>query len=252
MAVLAWNVRGLGNKESVRGLMNAIRKSEPDIVFISETKQKIRYLEKIKMKMKLVHSFYVEPIGRAGGLALWWSKEVQVKILGHGKFFIDAEISGKGESEWFGTFIYGPSYKDQKRDFWESMKNLRDDNNAKWLVIGDSNVVSCQEEKARGLPFNPIDAKSFFDFVDSRGLIDMPIAGGAYTWSNQRSNNDAILEKLDRVLCSTSWNIAFPKAMVMLDIAMGSDHAPRIAPRPSKVVGNEYHRLGILIVLAVS
>ncbi|KAL4362395.1 hypothetical protein GQ457_04G024660 [Hibiscus cannabinus] len=106
------------------------------------------------------------------------------------------------------------------------MKNLRDDNDAKWLVIGDSNVVSCQEEKAGGLPFNPTDANSFFDFVDSRGLIDMPIVGGAYTWSNQRSDNEAILEKLDRVLCSTSWNIAFPKAVVMLDIPMGSDHVP--------------------------
>ncbi|KAK9034092.1 hypothetical protein V6N11_050270 [Hibiscus sabdariffa] len=226
MAVLAWNVRGLGNRESVRGLMNSIRKSQPNIIFISETKQKMRYLEKIKMKLE--HSFYVEPIGSAGGLALWWSKEVQIKILGHGKLFIDAEISGKGESVWFGTFIYGPPYKDQKRDFWEFMKNLRDDNDAKWLVIGDSNVVSCQDEKVGGLPFNPIDANSFFDFVDSRGLIDMPITGGAYTWSNQRSDNDAILEKLDRVLCSTSWNIAFPKAVVMLDIAMGSDHAPII------------------------
>ncbi|KAL4378358.1 hypothetical protein GQ457_02G030160 [Hibiscus cannabinus] len=180
------------------------------------------------MKMKLEHSFYVDPVGIAGGLSLWWNKDIQLKILGYGKHFIDAEISVKGESVWIGTFIYGPPYKDQKSEFWNFMKNLRDDHDTKWLVIGDSNVVSCQDEKLGGLPFNPIDANCYFDFMDSRGLIDMPIAGAAYTWSNQRSNDDAILEKLDRVLCSPNWNIAFPKAVVMLDIAMGSDHAPVI------------------------
>ncbi|KAK8996479.1 hypothetical protein V6N11_081751 [Hibiscus sabdariffa] len=242
MAILAWNVRGLGNRETVRALMNSIRKSQSDIVFLSETKQKRRYLEKIKMKMKLEHSFYVEPIGLAGGLALWWSKDFQIKILGHGKYFIDAEVSGRGEPAWFGTFIYGPPYKDQKRDFWEFMKNLRNDYDAKWLVIGDSNVVSCQDEKAGGLPFNPIDANSFLDFLDSRGLIEMPMAGGAFTWSNHRSDDEAILEKLDRVLYSTNWNIAFPKAVALLDIAMGSDHAPTSQPRNSHRFGSKLRR----------
>ncbi|KAK9002061.1 hypothetical protein V6N11_024750 [Hibiscus sabdariffa] len=81
----------------------------------------------------------------------------------------------------------------------------------------------------------------------------MPIAGGAYTWSNQMSDNEVILEKLDRVLCPPNWNIAFPKAVVMLDITMGSDHAlKRIVPRPSKAVGSRYHSLGTLIGLVAS
>ncbi|KAK8596659.1 hypothetical protein V6N12_065142 [Hibiscus sabdariffa] len=53
----------------------------------------------------------------------------------------------------------------------------------------------------------------------------MPISGGAFTWSNQRIDDETILEKLDRVLCSPKWNILFPKAVAMLDIAIGSDHA---------------------------
>ncbi|KAK9037233.1 hypothetical protein V6N11_022152 [Hibiscus sabdariffa] len=219
---------GLGNKESVRALRNSIQKFQPDIVFLSETKQKKRYLEKIRMKMKLEQSFYGESIGLAGGLSLWWSKDIQTKILGYGKHYIDAEIAVNGEPNWFGTFIYGPSYKEQKKEFWELLKKLRNGQGDKWLVIGDSNVVTSQDEKLGGLPFNPNDANSFFDFVDSRGLIDMTISGETFTWSNQRSADEAILEKLDKVLCSPEWNILFPKAVAMLDIAMGSDHAPVI------------------------
>ncbi|KAK8554232.1 hypothetical protein V6N12_031201 [Hibiscus sabdariffa] len=185
-------------------------------------------MEKIKMKMKLEQSFYAESIGLAGGLSLWWSNDVQIKILGHGRHFIDTEISAKGEPKWFGTFIYGPPYKELKREFWEFMTNLRNGHDDNWMVIGDSNVVSSQDEKLGGLPFNPTEANSYFKFIDSRGLIDMPILGGAFTWSNQRSDDEEILEKLDRILCSPKWNILFPIAVAMLDIAVDSGHAPII------------------------
>ncbi|KAK8494411.1 hypothetical protein V6N12_002358 [Hibiscus sabdariffa] len=151
--------RVTGNKESFRALSNSIRKFQPDIVFLSETKQKMRYLEKIKMKMKLEHSFYVEPTGLAGGLSLCWSKDIKINFLG----------SRRGSS--------GVHEKSEKGP-WRQM-----------------------------------------------GLIDMPILGGAFTWSNQRSDDEAILEKLDRVLCSLEWNILFPKVVAMLDIAIASDYA---------------------------
>ncbi|KAK8504026.1 hypothetical protein V6N11_047706 [Hibiscus sabdariffa] len=204
MAVMAWNVRGLGNKETVRALKNSIKKFQPNIVFLSESKQLKRYLEKIRMKMKMEYSFYIDPIRVAGGLVLWWSKDTQIRIQKYGKHYIDAGISVNGEPEWFGTFIYGPPYKDENIAFWEFMTKLRSGNGDRWLVIGDSNIVSSQEEKLGGMPFNPNDARVFFYFVDTTGLIDLPISGGTFTWSNQRSDEEAILEKLDQALCSSN------------------------------------------------
>ncbi|KAK9047274.1 hypothetical protein V6N11_053122 [Hibiscus sabdariffa] len=203
--------------------------------------------------MKLKNSFYVEPTGLAGGLSLWWRKDTQIKILGFGKHFIDAEISIKIERVWCGTYIYGPPYKEQKKEFWELMEKLRNGRGEKWLVIGDSNIIASQDEKICGLPFNPIDAKCYFDFIDPWGLIDMPISGGAFTWSNHRCDEEAILEKLDRILFSPEWNILFPKAVAMLDIVMGSDHAPRrIALRLFKEVGSRFRSQGTLTILVVS
>ncbi|KAK8485400.1 hypothetical protein V6N11_037097 [Hibiscus sabdariffa] len=108
------------------------------------------------------------------------------------------------------------------------MTNLRRGNGDRWLVIGDSNDVSRQEEKLGGLPFNPNDERGFFDFIDTTWLLDLSISGGTFSWLNQRSDEEAILEKLDRVLCSNEWNITFPKVVALLDIAIGSDHAPII------------------------
>ncbi|KAL4355068.1 hypothetical protein GQ457_06G018210 [Hibiscus cannabinus] len=209
----AWNVRGLGNKETNRALRNSIQKVQPDIIFLSESKQKKRFLEKVKTKMKMVNSFYVEPYGIAGGLALWWSNDTQITVLRSGKHFTDAKISIKGESEWFGSFIYGPPYKEEKREFWEMMTQMRRDYEECWLVIGDTNVVARQEDKLGGIPFNPNDASVYLDFIDGKGLIELPISGCSFTWSNHMSKEEAILEKLD---------------LGLLDVTIGSDHAPII------------------------
>ncbi|KAK8531872.1 hypothetical protein V6N12_053331 [Hibiscus sabdariffa] len=186
MSIMSWNVRGLGNKETVRALKNASFKYKLGIIFLSETKKKKRF----------------------------------------GKNFIDTKVSLNGEEDWFLTFIYGPPYTEEKQTFWESLASLRNNNEKKWCLIGDSNVVARPEEKLGGLTFDASSAKWFHDFTDASCLIELPLKGGTFTWSNQRSEDDAILEKLDRIIVSLEWSSSFPKVIGVLDAAIASDHAP--------------------------
>ncbi|KAK9047151.1 hypothetical protein V6N11_053006 [Hibiscus sabdariffa] len=210
MALLPWNIRGLGNKDTVQALKNVCFKYKSQIVFLSETKQKKRYPEKIRMKMKMENTFYVEPDGIVGGLALWWSSDVKLSVLQYDKNFIDILISVNGESEWFGTFIYAPPYEGEKLSFWERMTMLRSDVNTEWCIIEDSNIVASPNDKSGGSPFDHSNAKWYYDFLESTYLIEMQSKGGNYTWSNYRSDEDTIWEKLDRVLTSLEWNFLFP------------------------------------------
>ncbi|KAK9037517.1 hypothetical protein V6N11_022426 [Hibiscus sabdariffa] len=52
--------------------------------------------------------------------------------------------------------------------------------------------------------------------------------GGNFTWSNHRSEDNAILEKLGRTIVSSEWNSLFPKSVGFIDIAMASDHTPLV------------------------
>ncbi|KAK8565003.1 hypothetical protein V6N12_058579 [Hibiscus sabdariffa] len=128
-----------------------------------------------------------ELIGIAGGLALWWTNEVNMSVINFGKNFIDTKVSFNEEEEWFLMFIYGPPYADEKREFWESLSSLRGNRSEKWCLIGDSNIVAKPEEKLGGLPFDSSQAKWYYDFIDYSCLIELPIKGGIFTWSNQRS-----------------------------------------------------------------
>ncbi|KAK8996703.1 hypothetical protein V6N11_020202 [Hibiscus sabdariffa] len=88
--------------------------------------------------------------------------------------------------------------------------------------------VLSSEEKWGGNPFDHNSAKWYFEFLDQTYLMEIPSSGGSFTWSNQRSNDEAILENLDRVLSSLEWNFVFPKAISIIDIAIASDHSPII------------------------
>ncbi|KAK8548192.1 hypothetical protein V6N12_061110 [Hibiscus sabdariffa] len=100
------------------------------------------------------------------------------------------------------------------------------------LAGGEMVIMACNvrglgnRETPRGDARKPSDARHFYDFDDSLGLLELPISGEIFTWSNHRSNEESVLEKLDRVMCSFEWSTLFPKAIGLLDVAMGSDHAP--------------------------
>ncbi|KAK8629910.1 hypothetical protein V6N13_078727 [Hibiscus sabdariffa] len=172
------------------------------------------------------NAFYVDPVGIAGGLALWWTNDVKLSVLLHDKNLIDTVISINGEDEWFGTFIYAPPYEEEKQEFWESLGTLRDDINAKWCIMGDTNIVASPNEKYGGTPFDHNNTKWFHEFLQRSYLMEIQSKGGAYTWSNQRCEENEICEKLDRVMSSVEWSFLFPKAIAIIEIHVASDHAP--------------------------
>ncbi|KAL4352119.1 hypothetical protein GQ457_06G008250 [Hibiscus cannabinus] len=173
---------------------------------------------------KFSGSYYVDPIGLAAGLALWWIGDVSISILKDSVNFIDTLVSLNGEEPWYCTFIYGPPHRSDKEQFWAQLHQIRQCPNAKWCMIGDVNIVAVQNDKEGGNPMNKNQAKWFLDFIDVAGLIELPIKGGIFTWSNMRSDRDAIAEKLDKILVSNEWSLAFPKEIGILETTVVSDH----------------------------
>ncbi|KAJ6799570.1 uncharacterized protein M6B38_206310 [Iris pallida] len=62
--------------------------------------------------------------------------------------------------------------------------------------------------------------------INQCGLIDLGFDGPAYTWSNGRSPQFLIQERLDRVLANPDWSHLHPLASVSVLPRINSDHAP--------------------------
>ena len=65
---------------------------------------------------------------------------------------------------------------------------------------GDFNVVRYPSERSRTAYFSPAMA-GFSEFISNLGLLDPPLEGGSFTWSNNRENPS--ISRIDRFLFTT-------------------------------------------------
>jgi endonuclease/exonuclease/phosphatase family metal-dependent hydrolase len=64
----------------------------------------------------------------------------------------------------------------------------------------------------------------FSDFITEMGLLDIPLQGGRFTWSNNRAHMSS--SKIDRFLILADWDGHFPKISKKRLPRVLSDHFP--------------------------
>ncbi|KAL0401242.1 UNVERIFIED_CONTAM: hypothetical protein Slati_4154100 [Sesamum latifolium] len=77
MKILSWNCQGIGPPWTVRTLTELVKLHRPNLVFLSETKCKARRVDRIKNVVSY-NGIGVDSVGKGGGLALLWRKDIDV------------------------------------------------------------------------------------------------------------------------------------------------------------------------------
>jgi hypothetical protein len=82
-------------------------------------------------------------------------------------------------------------------------------------------VVRFPSERAGSDSFSP-PMHDFSDFISDHGLLDIPLSGGIYTWSNNREISS--MSHLDRFLFTAGWNEGFVNIFQKRLVRISSDH----------------------------
>lgn len=115
------------------------------MVFLLETKNKVGVLERIRRHLLFPNSCYVDLVGTAGGLALWWQDEVDIGMKSGG---ILRCVISMLNTKWLTTFIYATLRASQREVFWNCIWRIAWENQLPWLYIGDfSDYGSIWEKK---------------------------------------------------------------------------------------------------------
>ncbi|XP_073363493.1 uncharacterized protein [Aegilops tauschii subsp. strangulata] len=91
------------------------------------------------------------------------------------------------------------------------------------MCLGDFNMILRSSEKSNQ-NINRTMMTKFQNFVDDHELKELYMHGRKFTWSNER--NTPTLTKIDRMLVSVEWELAFPDYLMQELSTSASDHAP--------------------------
>ena len=118
MSCLAWNYRGLRNPQTVHELSIMVRKKDPLVLFLSETKLDENRLEVLRCYWKFAGKFIVPSRGYSGGLVMFWSGRMGVSISSYSHYHIDAIMDYQSTNAWRFTGFYGSPTVEGKSAVW--------------------------------------------------------------------------------------------------------------------------------------
>ncbi|KAF7826245.1 reverse transcriptase [Senna tora] len=203
-------------------LKDILRKSEPSLVFLMETKCISKKMENLRNRwFRQGSSFYVDPIGQSGGLAVWWVDGLDIDVLHFSKNFIHMHVSSTdGDLNCFVTLIYGAPKEKDRENVWERIRKFAPVEGEGWLCVGDFNEISSPFEKQGGRVKSVSSLIRFQKFMSDCLLMDMNFNGAKFTWCNKAqvfhleplgSDHCPIMVHLDFKDNLTPWVFKFEK-----------------------------------------
>lgn len=110
--------------------------------------------------------------------------------------FIHCKITW-GEETIFWTCVYGSYNSTVIREMWRELTRIGIDLQAPWLIQGDFNSVSSNEDRIGGIPINKEAASEFQNWILGLNLVEVQSSGPRFTWTNYQEGERRIYRKLD-------------------------------------------------------
>ncbi|KAF7114851.1 hypothetical protein RHSIM_RhsimUnG0075100 [Rhododendron simsii] len=160
-------------------------------------------------------------------LALWWNNDVSVDVEVANKNVMHTVISSLVDSRcWASTLVYGNPTHAEKELVWNMIRGIAYSENVPWMCIGDFNQVLSVEDKRGGNIPKLGRIRVFREMLEDCGLTDLECKGPRFMWRNNRNEGDFIMERIDIAFANARWRETFDTALVMVEVAVGSDHSP--------------------------
>jgi hypothetical protein len=208
---------------------------KPKLVFLSETRQRNKYVSSLRWRLGLKHCITHAGIGKGAGIALYYDESVEVIKLAVGLRYIDVliRLNPHGQ-QWRATFVYGEAKAHERHHMWNLLRRIKPASNAPWLVIGDFNETMWQTEHFSSCYRSERNMANFREVLSDCELYDLGFKGPPWTYDNKQDGQRNVKARLDRGVASSSWSDIFQDASVEHICSTRSDHLPllvRFGPR---------------------
>jgi len=185
--VLSWNVRGINSDKKWNSIRDKIVESGCDIACLQGTKREHFDANFIRSFCPPFDCFeFLPSVGASGGSIIIW------KGLLFSGFCVFQNLYAQSVEftslhngvTWLLTNIYAPCTPPGKRAFLRWFKHIPMPPQVDWLVVGDFNLY--RNPRDRNKPgANYSEMMLFNEAISKLGLIELPLKGKRFTWSNK-------------------------------------------------------------------
>lgn len=224
-----WNIIGLNDLNRRDIVEKKIHDWKPNIVFLQETKiQQCNDLLVWQYWSNKAAIWLGSPSqGSSGGiLCMWDSTKVEVFDSLIGLYSITLHCKTLSNFfEWMFTGVCAPcaSNTDEVKLFWREIEEVGCFWQFPWVIGGNFNEVRFTPERTSGGD-STTGMTRFNKFISKHQLIDLPLLGATYTWTNNQSQS--IRSRIDRIIISPAWEIVYPQVSQKALARTCSDHNP--------------------------
>lgn len=227
-SIVIWNVRGLNSLARQQVVRNLIKDVKCSCVCLPETK--LDFLDQGLVDRILGPAFggnfcFLPVQGTRGGILLAVSdSKYKLNDVQLGTYTLSATITENEDgSSWSITSVYGPQLDNEKREFLEELKQIKQEMRSNWIILGDFNLIVQDADKnnanlSRGLMQSFRAARNILE------VIKIKLNGRRYTWSSE--TDSPTLTKKDRMFCTQSWEERFQNCLLSAISTLVSDHCP--------------------------
>jgi exonuclease III len=139
---------------------------------------------------------------------------------------VTANIARRMDNEvWTVTVVYGPQSEADKVCFMQVIREVKAMVNARWLLVGDFNLIYRACDKSTGR-INRRLMNSFRLLLDEVEMRELHLHGRRYTWSS--GTQSPTQTKIDHIFASQDWELLHDDCRLQAGSTSISDHCPMV------------------------
>lgn len=136
---------------------------------------------------------------------VFWNNYLHITVIHTHPQFVLLQVQGANQESWFYAVVYGSLTHHLHCRLWAELSMAKRGITGAWMVAGDFNCITSQEETNNYRAFSSQHSSYFVDWIQTEGLVDLGFNGPKYTWIKAGSAGQTKGARLDRELCNIGW-----------------------------------------------
>ncbi|KAK6803540.1 hypothetical protein RDI58_001324 [Solanum bulbocastanum] len=221
--IVTWNVRSFNQKVKHKELRLFIKRNKVNLIAIYEHRVRDDRASIIIKKNMAGWNWCTHESNNVRGRiwVIWNPNEVTFTRKEDAVQYIHGLIMIKQSNIQFQfTAVYGLHTIATRLPLWTAIKQLNNNINEPWLIMGDFNSILTQRDRPGGSPVQDIEIRDFRECLLDCNLAELQIEGREYTWTNGH-----VYSQIDKAIANAAWMDIMPTQVMAIE-PLFSDHSP--------------------------